>query len=275
MARDHWQTVIIFSSELLLWTTSTSSGEQLQAAPSSSSRGCFLPRELRLARLVKHVADEYAIDEWSAGSSSHVASPMACSEEFHRTAKDPTDEIVASGEEVNVVKIAQDVVVADEESRFARGLGYLFQILRWFYDGGLAPPALPRRRISFTEECQIALRAVPVSFGRPGESRRLRAVDLEMRWRWRGRHRCVFRFDLSPTLRAVWLHRDGFAGGHGSMEVMLPPVESGGSDDEVVRSVERRSTAPPMEFSRPLLTSLDSVSSSGKEESPSIVEMIV
>ncbi|GAB2288115.1 hypothetical protein Dimus_022459 [Dionaea muscipula] len=44
--------------------------------------------------------------------------------------------------------------------------------------GGLGPPALLRPRISFTKEWQITLRAVPAIFGRPEESRRLRARPL-------------------------------------------------------------------------------------------------
>ncbi|GAB2302654.1 hypothetical protein Dimus_036652, partial [Dionaea muscipula] len=157
--------------------------------------------------------------------------------------------------------------------RFARGLGYLFQILRWFYDGGLAPPALPRRRISFTEECQIALRAVPVSFGRPGESRRLRARRLGDAMEMTGVDTDVFSgliyhrpssgvaasvcgfsshpdlgtfHDKSSSIADLGLIEEmGLPEDLASMEVMLPPVESGGSDDEVVRSVERsRALAP-------------------------------
>ncbi|GAB2301819.1 hypothetical protein Dimus_035845, partial [Dionaea muscipula] len=133
--------------------------------------------------------------------------------------------------------------------RFAQGLGYSVSILGWFYDGGSAPSALPRRRISLTEECRIALRAFPMSFGRPGESRRPRARRLGDAMEMTGVDTDVLSGLIYHRPPSGWSHRDGFAEDPASMEVMLPPVESGGSDDEVVKSVERRSTAPPMEFS--------------------------
>ncbi|GAB2302773.1 hypothetical protein Dimus_036767, partial [Dionaea muscipula] len=155
------------------------------------------------------------------------------------------------------------------------GLGFRRRVS----DRGLAPPDPTRRRgrVSFTEECKFALRAVPTIFGRVGESQRLRARRFGDAVEMTGDDTGEF----PDTIHLGTVHEDSASieemtltcemvlpEDMAAMAVMQPMVVRVGSDDGSVTFEERSSSASPMGATLPPMTSSASVSSSRTEQPP-------